>query len=78
MGYCGVVLYRRLMCESCNEVTLENIGDLKGWNMAQSFLAYHFTRSYPGWATWLPQHVPRLMAARPFEPALAAAAKDRK
>ena len=32
-------------------------------NVVRSFLAFHFTRLYPGWATWLPRHVPRLLPA---------------
>ena len=32
-------------------------------DLCSSFLAYHFTRRYPGWASWLPRHVPRLLPA---------------
>jgi cardiolipin synthase len=67
----------RLMCRACNEITQESLGELKGWPMVQSFLAYHFTRRYPRWASWLPRHVPRLLpaaptAAKPLAPAFAA------
>ncbi|HEX2544299.1 MAG TPA: cardiolipin synthase ClsB [Ramlibacter sp.] len=55
----------KLMCNSCNQVTLEALGELKGWPLVRSFLAYHFTRRYPRWATWLPRHVPRLVPPAP-------------
>jgi cardiolipin synthase A/B len=51
----------KLMCASCNEVKIEQLEQERGWTMARSFLAYHFTRRYPSWAGWLPQHVPRLV-----------------
>ena len=41
------------------------MGELEGWSLMRSFLAYHFTRYYPRWAQWLPRHVPRLMPATP-------------
>ena len=53
----------KLMCSACNEITIEGLGELKGWALVHSFLAYHFTRRYPGWAQWLPRHVPRLVPA---------------
>ena len=66
----------KLMCASCNQITLEGLGELKGWPLVRSFLAYHFTRRYPRWATWLPRHVPRLVppepnAGKPLAPAFA-------
>ncbi|HVE52370.1 MAG TPA: cardiolipin synthase ClsB, partial [Ramlibacter sp.] len=66
----------KLMCDSCNQITLEGLGELKGWPLVRSFLAYHFTRRYPGWAGWLPRHVPRLIppaanAGKPLSPAFA-------
>ncbi|MBI5278916.1 MAG: cardiolipin synthase ClsB [Burkholderiales bacterium] len=54
---------QHLMCETCNEVTLDQLGDERGWTLARSVIAYHFARHYPSWATWLPQHVPRLLPA---------------
>jgi cardiolipin synthase len=41
--------------------------------VARTFLAYHFTRWYPGWALWLPRHIPRLQPAlgKPMDPAYA-------
>jgi cardiolipin synthase A/B len=59
-------LYERLehiMLHSCNRVEREDVGRLRGLHLARSFIAFHFTRLYPGWATWLPRHVPRLLPA---------------
>jgi cardiolipin synthase len=66
----------KLMCASCNEITLEALGELRGWPLVRSFLVYHFTRRYSVWATWLPRHVPRLLppspnAGKPLAPAFA-------
>ena len=66
----------RLMCDACNQITLASLGELKGWALVRSFLAYHFTRRYTTWATWLPRHVPRLIppeanAGKPLSPAFA-------
>ena len=70
------VLYQRLahmMDHSCKQVQAEDVGPLRGLQLVRSFLAYHFTRLYPGWASWLPRHVPRLIpaAADRFNPAYA-------
>lgn len=67
-------LYQRvdyLMQHSCQQIEGEALGELRGWGMVRSFLAYHFTRRYPGWASWLPRHVPRLLPAldRRLDPA---------
>jgi cardiolipin synthase len=59
-------LYDRLelmMRRSCTQVEPEAFGPVSGWQVARSFLAFHFTRLYPGLATWLPRHVPRLLPA---------------
>jgi cardiolipin synthase len=59
-------LYERLdhlMRHSCHRIEREALGDLHGWGVVRSFLAYHFARHYPGWASWLPRHVPRLLPA---------------
>ena len=63
-----------LMCSACTQVTELSLGELKGWPLVQSFLAYHFTRRYPSWAQWLPRHVPRLLPAesQPGKPLTAA------
>ena len=52
-----------LMQHSCEQIRQEDIGELEGWSLLLSFAAYHFTRLYPGWAGWLPRHVPRLLPA---------------
>jgi cardiolipin synthase len=59
----------QLMCHSCNEITLDRLGEIKGWSLARSFIAYHFTRHYPGWGSFLPTHVPRLVPPNTLEPA---------
>ncbi|MEJ8835527.1 cardiolipin synthase ClsB [Ramlibacter sp. AN1133] len=55
----------KLMRKACNEITVQSLGELKGWALVKNFLAYHFTRHYARWATWLPRHVPRLLPAAP-------------
>jgi len=57
-----------LMCASCNEITHEVLGELKGMALVRSFLAYHFARRYPRWASWLPTHVPKLIPAKAMVP----------
>ncbi len=53
-----------LMQSSCKQIQNADIGELKGWAWVRSFIAFHFTRRYPGWVSWLPRHVPRLLPAR--------------
>lgn len=65
----------KLMCESCNEIRIESLGELKGMAWLRSFLAFHFTRRYPRWASWLPRHVPRLLPPVP-QPAMAVGKDD--
>ncbi len=69
----------KLMCTACSEVTQQSVGELEGWPLVRSFLAYHFTRHYPRWAQWLPRHVPRLLPAMPTQgkPVLPVLAKDK-
>ena len=52
-----------LMRNSCHRIEREAIGELRGWELVRSYAAYHFTRWYPAWVTWLPRHVPRLLPA---------------
>jgi cardiolipin synthase len=52
-----------LMHHSCRQVQREELGSLRGWQLVRSFLAYHLTRTYPTWGSWLPRHVPRLLPA---------------
>ena len=69
----------KLMCNACSQVTEQSLGELKGWGLVRSFLAYHFTRRYPRWAQWLPRHVPRLLPAAPTQgkPVLPLMAKEK-
>jgi cardiolipin synthase len=74
-------LYGRLehlMRHSCRQITLEDAGEPVGWAGLRSFLAFHFTRRYPGWASWLPRHVPKLLPARgdQLEPVYESPAKE--
>jgi cardiolipin synthase len=55
-----------LMCNACSQVTQQQLGDLEGWSLLRSFLAYHATRLYPKWGRWLPRQVPRLLPAAPL------------
>jgi cardiolipin synthase len=55
---------QHIMRHSCKRISAEELGEQKGWALLRSFLAYHFTRRYPGWASWLPRHVPRLLPVR--------------
>jgi cardiolipin synthase len=67
-----------LMCDSCNQIARDALGPMSGWRLVRSVLAYHFTRLYPGLASWLPRHVPRLLPALAHRLALQAhgAVKD--
>ena len=59
-------LYERmdlLMRRSCTQIEPEALGPAGRWQVARSFMAFHFTRLYPGLATCLPRHVPRLLPA---------------
>lgn len=73
----------RLMCDSCNEIRRDSIrptNRLQGaWHVVRGFLAFHAIRLYPGWASWLPRHEPRLqpaMADHRLTPACATPGKD--
>lgn len=52
-----------LMRNSCDRIEREAIGELRGWELVRSYAAYHLTRWYPAWVSWLPRHVPRLLPA---------------
>ncbi|MDB5883796.1 MAG: ybhO [Ramlibacter sp.] len=59
-------LYQRLehiMLHSCKQIERKDLRPVGAWELARSSIAYHFARLYPGWATWLPRHVPRLAPA---------------
>jgi cardiolipin synthase len=52
-----------LIRHSCRRIEAEQLGPARPWHVARTFFAYHFTRWYPGWALWLPRHIPRLQPA---------------
>ncbi|MEP6791719.1 MAG: cardiolipin synthase ClsB, partial [Ramlibacter sp.] len=52
-----------LMRTSCKCIQREELGELRGWKLLQSFVAFHLIRRYPAWAHWLPAHAPRLTSA---------------
>jgi cardiolipin synthase A/B len=59
-------LYERLdllIRRSCKQIDADQLEPQRPWHLVRSFLVYHLTRRYPGWATWLPRHVPRLLPA---------------
>jgi cardiolipin synthase len=51
----------RLMRDSC--VQIQHEGELSGWKLLRSYIAFHAIRRYHRWATWLPRHMPRLHPA---------------
>jgi cardiolipin synthase A/B len=59
-------LFQRLdamIAQSCQRVEPAQLEPLRGWQLVRSYLVYHVTRRYPGWALALPRHVPRLLPA---------------
>jgi cardiolipin synthase len=52
-----------LMQYSCKKIEDEYLGEVRGWQLVRSYLAFHLIRKYPSWASWLPHHVPRLAPA---------------
>ena len=54
----------KLMQSSCKQIDTDELGPVDWWRSARNFIAYHFTRMYPAWATLLPRHVPRLRPHR--------------
>ena len=53
----------QMMRDSYRQVERQELGELSGWKLVRSFFVFHFIRRYPGWASWLPRHVPRLHPA---------------
>ncbi len=51
----------RMIERSCKLIEREQLGPVGALQVLRSFLAYHFARRYPGWASSLPRHVPRLL-----------------
>lgn len=72
----------KLMRESCNEIQRESLRPAtrwqSAWQVVRGFLAFHAIRLYPGWASWLPQHHPRLhpVMQERLAPACAVPGKD--
>jgi len=56
-------LYERMqqLERSCHAIDERELGDLRGFAWLRTFVAFHFTRMYPGWARWQPRHEPRLL-----------------
>jgi cardiolipin synthase len=54
-----------LVRNCCTCVEAGQLPEPQGLALVRSFLAYHFARRYPHWASWLPRHVPRLLPAVP-------------
>ncbi len=50
----------QLMRHSCTAVARDAAGGVRLWRVVTSYVAFHLIRLYPGWAGWLPRHVPRL------------------
>ena len=53
----------QMMRDSCRQVEHDQLGELTGWRLVRSLIVFHFIRRYPGWASWLPRHLPRLHPA---------------
>lgn len=53
----------RLMRYSCTRIEREHVGELSGWKLVRSYLAFSMIRRYPHWASWLPRHMPSLRPA---------------
>ena len=53
----------QMMRDSCRQVDRQELGKLTGWKLVRGFFVFHFIRRYPGWASWLPRHMPRLHPA---------------
>ena len=49
-----------LIANSCTLIGNQHLGELSGWKLVRSFIAFHLIRRYHRWASWLPRHVPRL------------------
>jgi cardiolipin synthase len=52
-----------LMRHSCTQIERQHVGELSGWKLLRSYLAFHLIRNYHRWALWLPRHAPRLQPA---------------
>ncbi len=52
-----------LMRNACEQIEADRIGPPTRWELLRSFFVFHVLRRYPGWASWLPRHAPRLVPA---------------
>jgi cardiolipin synthase len=52
-----------LLRHSCTQIDRTHVGELSGWKLVRSYLAFHMIRRYHRWASWLPRHVPQLQPA---------------
>ena len=52
-----------LMRHSCTQIEQQHVGELSGWKLVRTYIAFHLIRRYHRWARWLPRHLPRLHAA---------------
>jgi cardiolipin synthase len=67
----------RLTQTSCQEIHLDELGEVSGWALVRSYIAFHLIRKYPRWFRWLPRHVPKLAPAlQEFTPACAMPGKE--
>ena len=64
-----------LIEHSCTKI--EHQGELSGWQLLRSYLAFHLIRRYHRWALWLPRHMPKLHPAVSGELAAATAPSPR-
>jgi cardiolipin synthase len=69
---------QHLMDHSCKQIEASALGEASRWQVLRSFLAFHVIRRYPGWAGWLPRHVPRLFPAMADRFSAACAAPGRE
>ena len=58
-----------LMCNTCNQVKVEDVEEPALWRVVRSFFVFHAMRLFPVWARWLPTHAPQLHTAQAAEAA---------
>lgn len=59
------VLHERLqdlMVQSCKEIKPDEKRGTGWWPTLRNSIVFHILRHFPAWASWLPQHAPRLTA----------------
>jgi cardiolipin synthase len=65
-----------LIATECKLVELVPTHRWRGWAQLRSTILFHFLRHFPGWASRLPPHTPRLEAAHAAEVAAVAGGRD--